>query len=119
MSLSDADAQALDPEVETGSVCPGSRAGHLADLFRAAGIGDIVDSAVAVDVEHATFEDWWEPFTHGLGQLERKQLDRPMVDRGDADVDELDLRLLAEDACDVVLETDPQSHERLAQQLAG
>src|SRR5262249_34397413 len=49
-------AQALDPEVETGSVCPGSRAGHLADLFRAAGIGDIVDSAVAVDVEHATFE---------------------------------------------------------------
>jgi hypothetical protein len=30
-------AQALDPEVETGSVCPGSRAGHLADLFRAAG----------------------------------------------------------------------------------
>src|SRR5439155_1483740 len=45
-------AQALDPEIETGSVCPGSRAGHLADLFRAAGIGDIVDSAVAVDVEH-------------------------------------------------------------------
>src|SRR5437879_13907686 len=63
-STSDA-AQALDPEVETGSVCPGSRAGHLADLFRAAGIGDIVDSAVAVDVEHATFEDWWEPFTLG------------------------------------------------------
>src|SRR5205085_11229555 len=59
-------AQALDPEVETGSVCPGSRAGHLADLFRAAGIGDIVDSAVAVDVEHATFEDWWEPFTLGV-----------------------------------------------------
>src|SRR6266540_2657227 len=59
-------AQALDPEVETGSVCPGSRAGHLADLFRAAGIGDIVDSAVAVDVEHATFEDWWDPFTLGV-----------------------------------------------------
>jgi len=58
-------AQALDPEVETGSVCPGSRAGHLADLFRAAGVGDIVDSAVTVDVEHATFEDWWEPFTLG------------------------------------------------------
>src|SRR5690349_5848741 len=58
-------ARALDPEVETGSVCPGSRAGHLADLFRTAGIGDIVDS-VAVDVEHATFEDWWEPFTLGV-----------------------------------------------------
>jgi len=59
-------ARTLDPEVETGSVCPGSRAGHLADLFRAAGIRDIVDSAVAVDVEHSTFEDWWEPFTLGV-----------------------------------------------------
>jgi len=59
-------AQALDPEVETGSVCPGSRAGHLADLFRAAGIGDIVDGAVSVEVEHATFEEWWEPFTLGV-----------------------------------------------------
>src|SRR4029078_511628 len=59
-------AQALDPEVETGSVLPGSRAGHLADLFRAAGIGDIVDRARAVHVEHATFEDWWEPFTLGV-----------------------------------------------------
>jgi len=58
-------AQALDPELETGSVCPGSRAGHLADLFRAARIGDVVDSVVAVEVEHATFEDWWEPFTLG------------------------------------------------------
>ena len=48
-------------EVETGSVCPGSRIGHLADLFRAAAIGDTVDSAVAVDVEHATFEDSVEP----------------------------------------------------------
>ena len=57
-------ARTLDPELETGSV-PGSRAGHLADLFRAAGIGDIVDGAVAVNVEHATFEDWWEPFTLG------------------------------------------------------
>jgi hypothetical protein len=58
-------AQALDPEVEIGSVCPGSRAGHLADLFREAGIADTVDSSVAVDVEHPTFEDWWEPFTLG------------------------------------------------------
>jgi SAM-dependent methyltransferase len=58
-------AQALDPGVEAGSVCPGSRAGHLADLFRAAGISDVVDGAVTVDVEHPAFEDWWEPFTLG------------------------------------------------------
>jgi SAM-dependent methyltransferase len=59
-------ALTLDPTVETGAVCPGSRAGHLADLFLAAGIGDVVDGAVAVDVEHTTFEDWWEPFTLGV-----------------------------------------------------
>jgi ubiquinone/menaquinone biosynthesis C-methylase UbiE len=59
-------AQALDPELETGPVAPGSRAGHLAELFRAAGIGDVVEGAVAVHVEHATFEDWWEPFTLGV-----------------------------------------------------
>jgi SAM-dependent methyltransferase len=59
-------ARALDPELETGSVAPGSRAGHLAELFRAAGIGNIVDGAVAVAVEYATFEDWWEPFTLGV-----------------------------------------------------
>jgi SAM-dependent methyltransferase len=59
-------ARALDPEVETGSVCPGSRAGHLVDLFREAGIRDVVGGAIAVDVEHATFEDWWEPFTLGV-----------------------------------------------------
>ncbi len=59
-------ARALDPEVETGSALPGSRAGHLAELFRVAGIGDIVDSAVTVEVEHAAFEDWWEPFTLGV-----------------------------------------------------
>jgi len=59
-------AHALDPTVEIGSVCPGSRAGHLAELFDAAGIGAVVEGAVAVDVEHATFEDWWEPFTLGV-----------------------------------------------------
>src|SRR5262249_21640319 len=59
-------AQALDRDVETGSVAPGSRAGHLADLFRAAGISDVVDDAVGVSVEYATFEGWWEPFTLGV-----------------------------------------------------
>src|SRR5947207_15970803 len=49
-----------------GLSAPAAGPATLADLFRAAGIGDIVDSAVAVDVEHATFEDWWEPFMLGV-----------------------------------------------------
>jgi SAM-dependent methyltransferase len=59
-------ARELDPEVETKSIAAGSRAGHLAELFRAAGLSDVVDGAVSVDVEHATFEDWWGPFTFGI-----------------------------------------------------
>src|ERR1041385_6789552 len=48
-----------------------------------------------------------------------QKLDSTAVDRGYADVDELDLRLIAEDARDVVLEADAQADERLAEQLAG
>ena len=59
-------AEALDAAAETGSAVAGSRAGQLAELFRAAGIGEVFDGAVSVDVEHATFEDWWDPFTLGV-----------------------------------------------------
>lgn len=58
-------ARALDPQVGDEGAWPGTRAGHLAELFRTAGIADVVDGAVSVDVEHAAFEDWWEPFTLG------------------------------------------------------
>jgi SAM-dependent methyltransferase len=58
-------ARALDPEIEDEGAWPGTRAGQLAELFRAAGIADVVDGAISVDVEHAAFEDWWEPFTLG------------------------------------------------------
>src|SRR5207253_7457161 len=47
-----------------------------------------------------------------------QELDGAPVDRGDADVDEVDLRLLPEHARDVALEADPQADERLAEQLA-
>jgi SAM-dependent methyltransferase len=60
-------AQALDPDAPTESASPGTRQGHLAELFRAAGIRDVVDGTMSVDVEHARFEDWWEPFTLGVG----------------------------------------------------
>jgi SAM-dependent methyltransferase len=58
-------ARALDPEIEDEGAWPGTRAGQLAELFRAAGIADVVDGAISVEVEHAAFEDWWEPFTLG------------------------------------------------------
>jgi hypothetical protein len=53
-----------------------------------------------------------------LGLPPRQHRDRADVDRGDSDVHELQVRLLGQDACDVVLEADPQPDERLAEQLA-
>ena len=45
----------------------GSREGHLAELFAAAGLRDVEDGDVSVRVEHTTFEEWWEPYTLGVG----------------------------------------------------
>jgi SAM-dependent methyltransferase len=60
-------ARELDPELEDESRLPGAREGHLAELFAAAGVDDVEDGALRIEVEHATFEDWWEPFTLGVG----------------------------------------------------
>lgn len=60
-------ARELDPDVEDESQLAGAREGHLAQLFQAAGLRDIEDSTLAVNVEHPSFEDWWEPFTLGVG----------------------------------------------------
>ena len=60
-------ARRLDPGVDDESKLAGTRAGHLAELFEAAGLHDIVETAITVRREHASFEAWWEPFTHGVG----------------------------------------------------
>jgi SAM-dependent methyltransferase len=60
-------ARELDPEVEDESRLPGAREGDLAELFQKAGLHEIEDTALSVNVEHPTFEEWWEPFTLGVG----------------------------------------------------
>jgi SAM-dependent methyltransferase len=60
-------ARELDPDVEDESRLAGARPGHLAELFAAAGLGSIEESVLQVDVEHPSFEEWWEPFTLGVG----------------------------------------------------
>jgi SAM-dependent methyltransferase len=60
-------ARELDPDVEDESERAGSREGHLAELFEAAGLSEIEEGALSVRVEHPSFEDWWEPFTFGVG----------------------------------------------------
>lgn len=60
-------ARELDPGVEDESQLAGARRGHLGELFRAAGLHEVQESAIVVDVEHPSFEDWWEPFLLGVG----------------------------------------------------
>jgi SAM-dependent methyltransferase len=45
----------------------GVREGHLVELFTQAGLTDVRDGRVDVTVSFTSFEDWWEPFTMGVG----------------------------------------------------
>lgn len=47
----------------------GTSSGQLADVFNAAGLDDVEEGEVSIDVDHATFDEWWEPFTHGVGPV--------------------------------------------------
>jgi ubiquinone/menaquinone biosynthesis C-methylase UbiE len=61
-AVHEVDQDALD---ESGLA--GGREGHLAELFAEAGLREVNETALPVRVEHATFEEWWEPFTLGVG----------------------------------------------------
>jgi SAM-dependent methyltransferase len=56
-----------DAEVHDESDFAGAGEGHLTELFEAAGLRNVEAAAIGASVEHATFEDWWEPFELGVG----------------------------------------------------
>ena len=60
-------ARELDPDVDDESQLAGAREGHLAQLFEAAGLREIDETALSASLEHPSFEEWWEPFTRGVG----------------------------------------------------
>jgi ubiquinone/menaquinone biosynthesis C-methylase UbiE len=57
----------LDPTAPDESKLPGARSGHLEQIFREAGATDVRASVLTVEVAFATFDEWWEPFTFGVG----------------------------------------------------
>ena len=57
----------VDPDADDESDLAGSRAGHLVELFEQAGLADVERGSVSVTLEFATFEEWWDPFTLGVG----------------------------------------------------
>jgi SAM-dependent methyltransferase len=60
-------ARDLDLDVADESRMAGVREGHLAELCEAAGLRDVRTTEFTVTVEHDSFEDWWEPYTRGVG----------------------------------------------------
>jgi SAM-dependent methyltransferase len=57
----------LDPDADGESNLAGGRRGHLTELFGEAGLTNVEEKALPVRVEHASFEEWWDPFTLGVG----------------------------------------------------
>jgi ubiquinone/menaquinone biosynthesis C-methylase UbiE len=60
-------ARDIDPDVDDESQLAGTSESHLAQLFQEAGLRDIEQSVLSVDLEHPSFDEWWEPFTFGVG----------------------------------------------------
>jgi SAM-dependent methyltransferase len=60
-------ARELDPGVDDESQLAGTRAGHLAELFEAAGLRGVEQATLSVSRNHSSFEEWWEPYTRGVG----------------------------------------------------
>lgn len=60
-------ARAMDPGVTDESQLAGAREGHLGELFQTAGLQEVQETSLSADLEHATFDEWWKPFTRGVG----------------------------------------------------
>jgi SAM-dependent methyltransferase len=57
----------LDADAVTESLLPGTREGDLEALFDAAGLHNREASVLTITVAFDSFDDWWQPFTLGVG----------------------------------------------------
>ena len=60
-------AREQDPKVHDESRLAGAREGHLGELFESSGLREIEETTVSATLEHPSFEEWWEPYTEGVG----------------------------------------------------
>jgi SAM-dependent methyltransferase len=57
----------LDPTAPDESRLAGAREGHLVAMFEHVGLRLVAPATLTVRVSFATFRDWWEPYTLGVG----------------------------------------------------
>ena len=60
-------AREVDPDVEGERKLAGIREGDIAERFVRAGLEDIEQGELAARADYASFEDFWDPFTNGVG----------------------------------------------------
>ena len=60
-------ARELDPGAQGESELAGAREGHLGELLAEAGLKSVQATTVEASLDFSSFEDWWEPFTLGVG----------------------------------------------------
>jgi ubiquinone/menaquinone biosynthesis C-methylase UbiE len=59
--------RSVDPGAVDESRRPGTHEGHLVRLFADAGLRDVEGATLSVRLEHRSFDDWWTPYTLGVG----------------------------------------------------
>lgn len=57
----------LQPEHPGEREFPGGSRESLVDILTTAGLGDVDSVELEVTVRHPSFEEWWEPYLHGVG----------------------------------------------------
>jgi SAM-dependent methyltransferase len=57
----------LDPGAEDESGRAGVGEGQLIELFREAGLDPVEPGKLTVSVSYASFDEWWHPYTLGVG----------------------------------------------------
>jgi len=57
----------LDPGARDEAALPGAREGHLAELLGEAGLDAVTSAPLTVTVPLASFDEWWAPYTLGVG----------------------------------------------------
>lgn len=76
-------ARELDPGAQDESELAGAHEGHLGELLAEAGLKSVQETTREASVEFSSFEEWWDPFTLGVGPAGAyaKTLDDPALAR--------------------------------------
>ncbi len=60
-------AREIDPDARSELEVRGGREGDLSAILTEAGLSDVTEVEQPAVVEHPTFDDWWQPYTLGVG----------------------------------------------------